>query len=122
MQYIETRTATGDAMLFPALKRQSGRYSHGPSRWFGLFKTKLGFQRDKSFHSFRHTFIDKLRVIQAPDYIIKGLAGHSGDSMTHSVYGSKSPVPLLPIVEQIDWRSELVDVRPFYSADSELTR
>jgi len=113
IQYVDARKATGDTMLFPAMKKQSGRFSHGPSKWFSGVKTKLGFEQDKAFHSFRHTFIDKLRAIQAPDYIIKGLAGHSDESMTHSVYGSNSPVPLLPIVEQIDWSNELSGVKPF---------
>lgn len=49
--------------IFPELKYdEKHNYGGAISKWFGRFKTKLGFKRGHDFHSFRHTvwiFINK---------------------------------------------------------------
>ena len=39
------------------------------------------------FHSFRHGFVDALRELDAPEYVIRRLVGHASSSVTDS-YGA----------------------------------
>ena len=39
------------------------------------------------FHSFRHGFVDALRELNAPEYVIKRIVGHASGSVTDG-YGA----------------------------------
>ncbi|GAA0696505.1 hypothetical protein GCM10009104_25650 [Marinobacterium maritimum] len=114
LRYIEQRRAAGAVMLLPSLEKVSERYSHNPVKWFGRFKKQLGItDTAKTFHSFRHSFIDHLRAAHAPDYAIKEIVGHTDESATHAVYGSRNAKPLKPVIESIFWDNAVVSVMPF---------
>ncbi len=54
-------------------------------------KVKLGITDPrKTFHSFRHTFIDDLRDAGVQDSIIKRMVGHEDSSVTFGIYGSRT--------------------------------
>jgi integrase len=59
------------------------------SKWFGRYIGSHGVTDEKKvFHSFRHTFVDALRVADVDGEINRALLGHSrGD--VNSGYGAK---------------------------------
>jgi len=114
LRYAEQRRAQGATMLLPQLEKISERYSHNPSKWFGRFKKTLGITDSaKTFHSFRHSAIDHLRATHAPDYAIKEIVGHTDESATHAIYGSRDVTPLKPVIDMIDWSEAVEQVQPF---------
>jgi len=58
------------------------------SKWFGrtLFRLKMK-KPGLVFHSFRHGFVDALRELNAPEYVIRRLVGHASGSVTDG-YGA----------------------------------
>lgn len=93
LEHVDTVKGAGHSRLFPDLEATRGKYGHAPSKWFGRFKTKLGISDPrKTFHSFRHTFIDDLREAGTQDSLIKQLVGHEDGSVTFGVYGSRLPL------------------------------
>jgi integrase len=93
LDYVEIVKATGAARLFTELQPTRGKLGHAPSKWFGRYKTKLGItDPKKTFHSFRHTFIDELRDAGVQDSLIKRMVGHEDSSVTFGIYGSRTPV------------------------------
>lgn len=58
------------------------------SKLFGRLMTRLKMKRPGLvFHSFRHGFVDALRDLNAPDYVIRRIVGHASSSVTDG-YGS----------------------------------
>ena len=102
--------------LFPDLNPSGrGYYSERMSRWFNEgFLPKTGSKTDKtSFHSFRHTFRDELRIINAPPAVVQGLGGWKAEHGVSSQYGSGLPVDQLAHwIEQI--RFEGLDLSHLY--------
>ena len=93
LQHVESVKATGVDRLFPDLEAVRGKLGHAPSKWFGRYKTKLGItDTRKTFHSFRHTFIDDLRDAAVQDSLIKRMVGHEDSSVTFGIYGSRTPI------------------------------
>lgn len=93
LQHVETVKASGFDRLFPDLEAVRGKLGHAPSKWFGRYKTKLGItDTRKTFHSFRHTFIDDLREAAVQDSLIKRMVGHEDSSVTFGIYGSRTPI------------------------------
>jgi integrase len=93
LQHAESVRRTGSNRLFPELEAVRGKLGHAPSKWFGRYKAKLGITDPrKTFHSFRHTFIDDLRDAGVQDSLIKRMVGHEDSSVTFGIYGSRTPV------------------------------
>lgn len=93
LQQVESVRATGVDRLFPELEPVRGKLGHAPSKWFGRYKTKCGISDTrKTFHSFRHTFIDDLRDAGVQDSLIKRMVGHEDSSVTFGIYGSRTPI------------------------------
>jgi integrase len=93
IRHVESLKAKGDDRLFPELTRQRDGYSARASKWFGLYKRSVcGItESSKTFHSFRHTFIDNLKQNREVDReVIKQLAGHGGDDITMDRYGKRA--------------------------------
>lgn len=81
--------------LFPDLRPgQNGFYSHNFSKWWSRYGQTFGFRGEKKvFHSFRHLFTDALRDLEAPDYVLKAILGHSDKSITANYgHGAKLAV------------------------------
>lgn len=93
LQYVESVKTTGATQLFPELEAVRGKRGHAASKWFGRYKAKLGITDPrKTFHSFRHTFIDDLRDAGVQDSLIKRMVGHEDSSVTFGIYGSRTPI------------------------------
>ena len=93
LQYADSVRANGDDRLFPKLEAVRGKLGHAASKWFGRYKAKLGITDPrKTFHSFRHTFIDDLRDAGVQDSLIKRMVGHEDSSVTFGIYGSRVPI------------------------------
>jgi integrase len=90
LEYVQSIRTNGATRVFPDLEPTRGKYGHAPSKWFGRFKSKMGLTDPrKTFHSFRHTFVDDLREAGVQDSLIKRMAGHEDNAVTFGVYGSR---------------------------------
>ena len=77
--------------LFSDLRRsERGYHSERMSRWFneGLLRTAGAKTATTSFHSFRHSFRDALRSINAPGDVVQGLGGWRMEEGESARYGS----------------------------------
>jgi len=95
LEHREKSRETDAPRLFPDLPAtpSQGKLGTEPSKWFRKYRHKHGVtSTKKTFHSFRHTFIDDLRDSGAQDSIIKRLVGHEDGSVTFKHYGSRSPI------------------------------
>ena len=90
-----TKGKSLDSYIFD-LKRVNTNLSHGPSKWFGRYKSSLGFPSgSKVFHSFRHTFRDKLTFAGISSEYVSEMLGHEHLGETFGRYGSAIPVKIL---------------------------
>ncbi|GBL04927.1 site-specific integrase [Glaciecola sp. KUL10] len=93
--------------IFKQLKLINGRYAHTPSKWFGSVKQNvLRDSTKKTFHSFRHTFIDYLfnGLKLQGNPLVKALVGHSDKEITSGIYGSSFDIrDLNAIIQRIDF-------------------
>jgi integrase len=107
LDYIGDVINTQNRQIFPELTLRNERYAHTPSKWFGNVKQRaLVDHQRKSFHSFRHTFVDYLfnRLKLQGNPLVKALVGHSDREITSSVYGSSFEVEdLNSIIQRIDF-------------------
>ncbi|XPV77995.1 MAG: site-specific integrase [Desulfovibrio sp.] len=71
--------------LFPELPYRQQRFGHAFSGEFRAYLNKIGIGDGKTFHSFRHTFIDHLRNQNVRDELIASVTGHK--------QSQKSPIP-----------------------------
>jgi integrase len=107
IDYVNSTGTVQNNMIFPDLKLLNERYSHTPSRWFSNIKNRVLDDSDrKSFHSFRHTFVDylynKLKLQGNP--LVKALLGHSDSEITSGVYGSSFEIEdLFKIIQAINF-------------------
>ncbi|WP_448106961.1 site-specific integrase [Pseudomonas azerbaijanoccidentalis] len=93
LRYVDSVKATGADRLFPELEAVRGKLGHAPSKWFGRYRAKRGVTDPrKTFHSFRHSFIDELRDAGVQDSLIKRMVGHEDNSVTFGIYGSRTPL------------------------------
>lgn len=101
--------------LFPQLHERNGRYSHYVTKAFTEHQKEVNFRQEgKSFHSFRHTFIDRLKQLGALENHVAELVGHTVDSETFGRYGKAYAVKnLTPIVEMFDFHAVLPDIEPW---------
>lgn len=90
LDHVASVLTSGATRVFPDLKPTRGKYGHAPSKWFSRYRTKVDVNDPrKTFHSFRHTFIDDLREAGVQDSLIKQMVGHEDHSVTFRVYGSR---------------------------------
>ena len=76
------------AWLFPLVAPDTNGAS-AFSKWFGRYVGAHGItDTSKVFHSFRHSFVDALRLAGVPSEIIIALVGHTDTTMTGR-YGAK---------------------------------
>jgi integrase len=90
MQYVDDLKALeGTERLFPELPPARDGYAKNASRWFSSFKTGAGITHPKkTFHSFRHSFVDYLKAAKVDTHLISALLGHADNSITTGRYGS----------------------------------
>ncbi len=78
--------------IFPELKNNRDGYGSAASKWFGRFKTKLGFGRGHDFHSFRHTVATELKQQLVSSIIAAELLGHAQNNITYDRYGKNMQI------------------------------
>jgi integrase len=107
---VEEAIATGHERLWHEFqKNKHGSYSASYSNWFGRYKRLIGLtDPKKTFHSFRHTFIDRLKQQDVPDGKIQELVGHANHSITTGRYGKPyRPIAQKEIIEALDYGLDL---------------
>jgi integrase len=104
LEYVASIRVNESTKIFPDLKPTRDKYGHAPSKWFSRYRVKVGINDPrKTFHSFRHTFIDDLREAGVQDSLVKQMAGHDDRSVTFKVYGSRLQLTaMLRAVQFID--------------------
>jgi integrase len=107
---VEETIVSGHERLWPEFrKNKDGSYSASYSSWFGRYKNLIGLaDPKKTFHSFRHTFIDRLKQLDVPDGKIQELVGHANHSITTGRYGKPyRPAAQKEIIEALDYGLDL---------------
>lgn len=97
--------------LFPDLikKDTTSRYGTAPSKWFSLYKRKVGIEDGrhgkKVFHSFRNTMATWCEQHNVPEKLAARLIGHKHDTMTYGRYSDDvRPSALLSeVVDRLDF-------------------
>lgn len=102
--YANTLREQGHERLFPELKLGRDGYGKAASKWFATYSARCGVDAPgKVFHSFRHTFIDRLKQADVPKEKIAALVGHEDESVTFGRYGKDySPSSLIALILLLD--------------------
>lgn len=74
-----------------------GERSNATGKRFGTLKTCLGFNKDKSTHSFRHSLITFLDDAGVQTTHIQDFVGHEKYGTTGKVYNKPAPVSVLKV-------------------------
>lgn len=75
--------------IFPELNLERDGYATAASKWYGRFKTSLGFNKGHDFHSFRHTFANELKNALVPSIVAAELLGHTQETISYERYGKE---------------------------------
>lgn len=101
--FIEFVQSVQHERIFPELKESRDGFGTAASKWFGRFKSKLGFGRGHDFHSFRHTVATQFKRQQISHIVAGELLGHAQNSITYDRYGKGLEVnQLQEIINMID--------------------
>lgn len=88
LSYVDNLKTHGHNRLFPELREGRDGYGRVVSKWFAAYASRCGVDAPgKVFHSFRHTFINRLKQADAPKEKIAALVGHEDESVTFGRYG-----------------------------------
>ncbi len=95
--YVRGIKKGGHERLFPrAFGNKTGAGDKMSDFFNRTFLSKTGIDTDKkSFHSFRHTFTDSLKQLDANPLKIGAITGHVDPSMTTGRYGKDYPMAAL---------------------------
>ncbi len=101
--FIEFMQSVQHERVFPELKASRDGFGSAASKWFGRFKTKLGFDKGQDFHSFRHTVATQLKRHQVSHIVAGELLGHAQNNITYDRYGKGLDVnQLKEVINMID--------------------
>lgn len=86
---IEELRKINETRLFPELRKGRDGHSQAASKWFGKYRRRHGVtvNRKKTFHSFRHTLLDRLQKVGVPEHEASALSGHSSATEAYKRYG-----------------------------------
>jgi len=95
LDFFEDMKKLGKTRVFSQLSYVDGSYGRQPSRSFADFLTTIGIdEKEKVFHSFRHTFNDNLKQgALLSDEARSELTGHAHQSINSNVYSSEHRLP-----------------------------
>ena len=107
INFVDEARAAGQERFFPELYTTK-RIKVGEviGRWFNKIYLKNIELKDggKTFHSFRHTFVDALKALGIPEHEVAQLIGHKHGSITFGTYGSATPIKALyGVVERLNF-------------------
>ncbi|GAW44563.1 site-specific integrase [Photobacterium damselae] len=101
--FIEFVQSVQYERIFPELKESRDGFGSAASKWFGRFKTKLGFDKGQDFHSFRHTVATQFKHHQVSHIVAGELLGHAQNNITYDRYGKGLDVnQLKEVINMID--------------------
>ena len=90
LNYVEELKKKKEVRVFPELKHSRDGYGKSLSRWFSDFRKAIGINDpQKVFHSFRHTFINKLKQELVDSICLAEVVGHSLKGETLARYGKR---------------------------------
>lgn len=98
LRYVEWVRGQDSTRLFPTLSKDfHGKLGGAFSKWFGRYKTELGFTSPKKvLYSLRHNMKDLLEAAKIPTKPLKRILGHaSGDGTITDGYGSGVPFDVI---------------------------
>ncbi|WP_295996359.1 DUF6538 domain-containing protein [Rugamonas sp.] len=98
LRYVEWVHGQHSTRLFPTLSKDfHGKLGGAFSKWFGRYKTELGFTSPKKvLYSLRHNMKDLLEAAKIPTKPLKRILGHaSGDGTITDGYGSGVPFDVI---------------------------
>jgi integrase len=120
LAYLQKIKNEGNQQLFPECTKTRDGYGKKVSRWFngeskedGGYKKRCGITspdgRMRDFHSFRETFITRLRHKKVHDRELKAVVGHSTDRDVTDGYTEPYPVKQLydNIILEVEFHNEL---------------
>lgn len=93
--FIEYLHSIEHKRVFPELKDSRDGFGSAASKWYGRFKTKLGFSRGHDFHSFRHTVATQFKCKQVSHIAAGAILGHTLNNITYDRYGKELDVSQL---------------------------
>ena len=106
-KFVEDQKKAGEQVLFNELKpdQYGDRAQYALKRFRETYlKQSIKIQELQSFYSFRHSFRDALRRIEAPPEVLQFLGGWSQGSLVSNIYGDKSdPDYLNTYVQRIEY-------------------
>jgi len=115
--YVQKLRKGGHVRLFPELVRGRDGYGQVPSKWYGRFRDRLGWQPQKpnlDFHSFRHTVANALKQSGQQQAHISALLGHLQESVTIGIYGDNFAPPIMKkLVKNLDFAASTASVKPY---------
>jgi integrase len=110
LEYVATLRERGQQRLFPELQKRRDGYGQKASRWFSEYRKSLGItDRQKVFHSFRHTYDTILSHQMTPTPILLQLMGHErGNSESEARYRKDFPPKIaLEQIKDVDFGIDL---------------
>jgi len=88
--------------------KERGEYGAAYSKRFTRLKQALGFDQNKSYHSFRHTMANELKEAKVSLEHIQAILGHTPETITQRVYMTKYPAIELKVqLDQVRFMNEL---------------
>jgi integrase len=90
--FIDYLNSVPSERVFPELKEARDGFGTAASKWFGRFKSKLGFERGYDYHSFRHTVANQFKQLSIPQIKAAEILGHAQNSITYDRYGKQIEV------------------------------
>ncbi|ENX4857518.1 TPA: tyrosine-type recombinase/integrase [Vibrio parahaemolyticus] len=87
--FIDQIQSITSQRIFPELNLERDGYATAASKWYGRFKTSLGFNKGHDFHSFRHTFANELKNALVPSIVAAELLGHTQETISYERYGKE---------------------------------
>ncbi len=97
IDFVNFQRSLGQTRVFPELKRNTKDQFAVPSKYFSKYLREIGVKNAandrKSFHSFRHTFIDEMRALDVPLEQFRPIVGHTDSSVT-AKYGTRANVSI----------------------------
>lgn len=104
LEYVSTMKGRGHTQLFPELSKTRDGYGKSVSAWFTKrYRPQCGIEskdgRMRDFHSFRTTFITRLRHKKVHDRMLKEVVGHSTHIDVTDTY--TDPYPLKQLLDEV---------------------
>ena len=115
-EYVQSQRNNQQERLWSNLMQDKfGYWTREFGRWYRLFNREFVTEDPKKcFHSFRHTFADRLKQSDVQDVLISELLGHANPNISTGRYGKPYHLDkLLAAVELIDFGITLTEAPSF---------